>query len=65
MNTVEISRFRLHLVLGWLLAGGALALLALPALDSPTLGWSGVYWLLVAPLLLLMGPARLPQRARH
>lgn len=53
MNATQTRHFRLYLLLGWLLAGGALALLAPVSPHNPVLGWSGVYWLLLAPALML------------
>lgn len=52
MNPLQNRRFGLHLILGWLLAGSALALLMPVSPGNPTLGWSGIYWLLLAPVLM-------------
>lgn len=63
MNLVSRSRFRRHLLLAWLVAG-VLLLLGLPvAPHTAQLGWSGLYWLLGAPLALLVLLAREPQPA--
>ena len=59
MNQVANRRFRRRIVLGWLLAGTTLTLLLPASTDSTLLGWSGVYWLLCAPLLMLLMPAPL------
>ncbi len=65
MNHTRNSRFRRHIVLGWLVAGTALALLVPASTDSTLLGWSGIYWLLCAPLLMLLMPARLESGSRR
>ncbi len=53
MNPMQNRRFHLQVVIGWLLVGSTVALLMPVSPSNATLGWSGVYWLLCAPALML------------
>lgn len=52
MNPMQNRQFGMHLVIAWLLAGSTLALLLPVSPGNHLLGWSGVYWLLGAPILI-------------
>lgn len=67
-------RFHQHVLLAWLLLGSLLALALPHLLDSALLGWTGLYWLLGVPLLMLTAmtclappttPAQAARRPAH
>lgn len=57
-------RFRLQLALLWLFTGCAAALALPVSIGTPRFGWTVAYWLLIAPILMLLFSALRPAQSR-